>query len=172
MSETPPTLYCANHPKVETLLRCNQCGKPICPKCVVSTPTGYRCAECVRGQQRIFDTAVWYDFVTAAAICLVLSYLGSLVVRYIGFFTIFVAPLIGGAIAELTRLAVRRRRSQRLYFTAGVAAAIGSIPLLVPSLALIFNYASGWALLPLIWQGVYTALITSTVFYRLGGIRK
>ena len=35
--------YCANHPGVETSLRCNKCGKPICAKCAVRTPTGYRC---------------------------------------------------------------------------------------------------------------------------------
>ena len=35
--------YCANHPTVETTLRCNKCGKPICAKCAIRTPTGYRC---------------------------------------------------------------------------------------------------------------------------------
>ena len=55
-SPTAP-IYCANHPAVETTLRCNRCGKPICAECAVRTPTGYRCKECVRGQQKIFDTA-------------------------------------------------------------------------------------------------------------------
>jgi hypothetical protein len=37
---------CARHPDVLTTLRCNRCGKPICPRCMVETPVGYRCPEC------------------------------------------------------------------------------------------------------------------------------
>lgn len=60
--------YCANHPGVETSLRCNKCGKPICARCAIRTPTGYRCKECVRGQQKIFETAEWYDYALGFAI--------------------------------------------------------------------------------------------------------
>jgi hypothetical protein len=62
MIEKTEELYCANHPQTPTSLRCNRCEKPICPKCAVKTPIGYRCKECVRGQQKIFDTAQWYDY--------------------------------------------------------------------------------------------------------------
>lgn len=40
------TLFCANHAKTPTNLRCSRCGKPICLKCSVETPVGLRCAEC------------------------------------------------------------------------------------------------------------------------------
>src|SRR5215212_8141275 len=39
-------LYCANHPNVQTNLRCSRCGKPICARCRVATPVGYRCYDC------------------------------------------------------------------------------------------------------------------------------
>jgi hypothetical protein len=39
-------LYCANHPNVQTNLRCSRCGKPICARCRVPTPVGYRCYDC------------------------------------------------------------------------------------------------------------------------------
>ena len=55
MTEALPKMYCANHPTVETTLRCNRCEKPICAKCAVLTPTGYRCKECIKEQQKIFD---------------------------------------------------------------------------------------------------------------------
>lgn len=45
-SERPPAMRCANHPSVETHLRCSKCGKPICPKCVIPTPVGGRCRQC------------------------------------------------------------------------------------------------------------------------------
>lgn len=42
---------CSYHPNVRTRLRCSKCGKPICPRCAVETPVGYRCPDCaaVRG---------------------------------------------------------------------------------------------------------------------------
>lgn len=39
---------CARHPDVETGLSCNQCGTPICPRCMVQTPVGARCPDCAR----------------------------------------------------------------------------------------------------------------------------
>src|SRR4030043_298820 len=54
---TEVVLTCANHPNRETSLRCKRCNKPICSSCAVLTPVGYRCRECVRGQQATFDTA-------------------------------------------------------------------------------------------------------------------
>ena len=42
------TVYCSYHPNVETGLRCNKCGKPICVKCARRTPVGYRCPDCIR----------------------------------------------------------------------------------------------------------------------------
>src|SRR5215213_1946552 len=70
-----PVLYCANHPNVETLLRCNKCNKPICMKCAVKTPVGYRCRECVRQQQNIYFNAESWDY----PIAFVVSFLVTLV---------------------------------------------------------------------------------------------
>lgn len=168
MSDTPPTLYCANHPSVETGLRCKTCDKPICPKCAVLTPTGYRCKECVRSQQKVFETAEWYDYPVAFFIALVLSFGGSFLARLIGFFIIFVAAIIGVAIAEAVRYAVRRRRSPRLFQIAALGAALGSLPLIV---SMLFNLYLGYGLLwNLAWQVFYAFTITSTVYYRLRGI--
>ncbi|MDO8673525.1 MAG: hypothetical protein Q7O66_19120, partial [Dehalococcoidia bacterium] len=41
-------MKCAEHPKVDTNLRCGKCDKPICPKCLVYTPVGARCKDCAR----------------------------------------------------------------------------------------------------------------------------
>ncbi|HEX5396441.1 MAG TPA: B-box zinc finger protein [Candidatus Limnocylindria bacterium] len=42
---------CTYHPNVRTRLRCSKCGTPICPRCAVETPVGFRCPTCaaVRG---------------------------------------------------------------------------------------------------------------------------
>lgn len=165
MTSQPTPIYCANHPTVETNLRCNRCEKPICSKCAILTPTGYRCQECVRNQQKVFDTAVWYDYIFAIAIGFILSYIGSRIVSYIGFFTIFVAPIAGMIIAEAIRAAIRRRRSNLLFVLCGVAVAIGALIQII--LWLLWGFLS----LTLVWLGVYAFIVTSTVYYRLRGIR-
>ena len=168
--ETTPKLYCYVHPDRETLLRCNRCERPICSQCAVLTPTGYRCKNCVRGQQKIFDTAQSTDFIFAGVIALVLSFVGSLVAGVMGFFTIFLAPIAGVIIAEAVRWAVRRRRSRLLLQTAAGAAALGSLPLLVVALLPLFLGGGIGGLLGLLYRGLYTVLVTSSVYYRLGGI--
>jgi len=163
-----PKMVCANHPLKETLLRCNRCEKPICIQCALSTPTGYRCKECIRGQQKVFDTAQWIDYPLAIIIAGVLSLLGSIIASFIGFFTFFIAPAFGIFIAEAIRRAVQKRRSTLLFRLSAVAAAVGSLPLLIP---VILGALFGGGFYSLIWQGLFTFMITSTVYYRLRGIQ-
>jgi membrane associated rhomboid family serine protease len=37
---------CYRHPSRETGVSCSNCGRPICPECMTSTPVGMRCPEC------------------------------------------------------------------------------------------------------------------------------
>jgi hypothetical protein len=108
---------------------------------------------------------MWYDYVLALAIGFILSYIGSRIVSYIGFFTIFVAPIAGMIIAEAIRAAIRRRRSNKLFVLCGIAVAFGA---LIP---IILWLMSGFLSLTLVWLGVYAFIVTSTVYYRLRGIR-
>jgi len=39
---------CYRHPSRETGVSCSNCGRPICPDCMTSTPVGMRCPECAR----------------------------------------------------------------------------------------------------------------------------
>ena len=164
MTDSAPKMYCANHPDVETSLRCNKCEKPICAKCAVLTPTGYRCKECIRGQQKVFDTAEWVDYPLIFSSVLVLAYLGSLIAIRLGFFVILLAPLAGGVIAEIARFITRRRRSKRLYTIAAIAAVLGCVPL---GLQFILQFS----LFGLIWHLAYTILMVSTFYTRLAGIK-
>lgn len=171
MTNQTQMLVCANHPDTETNLRCNRCEKPICPRCAVQTPTGYRCKECVRGQQKNFNTATWYDFPIAILIAGVLSFLGSLIVPYIGFFALFLGPVIGTVIAEAVRRAIQRRRSRPLFVAATVAAALGCIIPLLPLLLRAILGGGFGPLIGLLWSGIYTFGVISSVYYRLSGIR-
>src|SRR5260370_19625291 len=100
------TLYCANHPNVATSLRCNKCNKPICTKCAVLTPVGYRCRECVRGQQQVFETVVWHDYLVAGVLAAVLGGLAGALLVNLSWFPIFLSPIAGGANARIQRVAL------------------------------------------------------------------
>lgn len=174
MAEDPQPLYCYVHPQRETLLRCNRCERPICQSCAVLTPTGYRCKECVKGQQKIFDTARWWDYPLAFITAGVLSYVGSQAAGLFGFFTILIAPVAGMIIAEAVRFVVRRRRSKPIPVLSAAATVIGGLAIPVANLvfALVNHYGDGSnGLMGLLWPAIYVALAASAVYYRLKGIR-
>jgi MFS family permease len=124
------TLYCVNHPNVETLLRCNRCGRPICLKCAQLTDVGYRCKDCIRGVQASYFTAVPIDNWIALGVSLIVSAAAmpfvGLILGRIGFFGFFIAFMIGGAaggvLAQIIRSAVGKRRGRYLrhFMIAGV----------------------------------------------------
>jgi hypothetical protein len=169
------TLYCANHPNVATALRCNKCNKPICARCAVRTPVGYRCPECVRTQQQVFETAAWYDYAIGAVVGGVLGVVATLGLGVLGWFMIFLAPVAGGISAEVVRAAVRRRRGRYLPAAAAGAYALGCLVVIgAPLVAgLAFGVplrGAGSLLLGLLVPGIYTVLATSTLYMRLRGI--
>ena len=175
-------IFCANHPDRETALRCNKCGKPICVKCVVRTPVGYRCRECVTQQQQIFETALWHDYVIAGVVAAVLSGIAGALITALGWFVIFLSPMAGGVIAEVIFRAVRKRRGKYLPLAAVGGAVLGGLPLCaLPAIGLLFSLfgaqsgggiGSGFGLLfGMLWPVVYIALCASTLYYRLRGIR-
>jgi hypothetical protein len=177
MTDTDLIVYCANHPQIETSLRCNRCEKPICARCAKKTPTGYKCDDCVRGIQKAFVTTEWYDYPVAFILAGTLSFIGGLIATsIIAFFTIFLAPVAGTIIAEVVRSAVQRRRSLRLYKIAALGTILGPMPLILFSVVefapgLFAGSISLWTFLPLFWRILYIFLATSTMYYRLSGIQ-
>ncbi len=170
---TSDTLYCANHPQVATSLRCNRCNRPICTRCAVRTPVGYRCRDCVRSQQQVFETALWYDYAVAVVLAAVLGFVSSLLLSLVGrflIFVIFLAPVAGGITAEVVRAAVRRRRGRRLPLAAVAGFVLGCLPLLgLPLLGALLTGSAG-QLLGLLLPLVYVVLASSTLYARLRGI--
>ena len=166
---TDNKLYCTWHPDRETYLRCNLCDRPMCIECAVKTPTGYRCKECVRGQQKKFDTAITRDYIYGILIALALGYIGGLLTIRIGFFVILLAPFAGGIIGEAVRKVINRRRAKSLFQAVTAAAVVGALLSAAP---LLFGLLLGSGnLFGLIWMAVYIVLMTSTLYYRLSGIQ-
>jgi tetratricopeptide (TPR) repeat protein len=161
------TLYCANHPNTETLLRCNRCGKPICTRCAMRTPVGYRCKECVAGLQANYYTGRAYDYPIAGLAAFLLSLIAGAIVPWLGglipFYgwiaMIFAAPAVAGLIAEIIRRSVAKRRSRYLWLAICVSAAFGSLA----------GAGLMWAIgLPssILTFGIYGVLLISTLYAR------
>jgi hypothetical protein len=163
--------FCANHPTTETTLRCNNCGKLICVKCARRTPTGYRCPECVRGQQKIFETAQATDYIFGALVAAFVSGVASFLISLIGnigFFGWFLvaaaAPTAGTIVAEAVRMVTGRRRSRNLFITIYAAMIIGALPIALWQL-MTFN------IFGIVFQGIYLFISIPTAYYRLSGIQ-
>jgi hypothetical protein len=170
MTETT-TLYCYVHPNRETSLRCNNCNRPICAACAIRTPTGYRCRECVKGQQRVFDTSEWYDYVLGFIVAGILSAIAAFLVTLIGgigFFGWFLiaagSPTAAVAIAEGVRLVTRRHRSRTLFMTVAAGVVLGALPVI---LFQVFSFN----LFGILFQVIYLIIAVPLVYTRLSGIQ-
>jgi hypothetical protein len=165
-------LHCVNHPNVETYLRCNRCGDPICTKCAVRTPVGYRCKNCVRTQQAVFyaDFRPVHYLITVA-VALPLSLIAGWLIPSLGWFAIILGPIAGSAIARAVQWATRRRRGRYVWAVACACIVVGALPWLLASLlgsVLAFGAGAGFSVaggvLGLIWFLVYLAAAVGSAY--------
>jgi len=175
-STNPDALFCYRHPNRETYLRCNKCNRPICSSCAVLTPTGYRCPECIRDQEKKFDTARLPDYLISCVLSAGIAFLGSYIARYIGFFTLLVAPVVSTIISEAILKLTRGRNSTLLTHLVLISAILGSLPLLLIGLYNLFFYLSYYGFsaigssLSTIWQAGYTIIMATTLHARIKGL--
>ena len=171
--------YCPKHPNNEARLHCNRCSRPMCTKCAVHTPTGYRCDDCVKGQQKVFVTAKPQDYVFGPLVGTVLGAISGSILGGFGFWMLFLAPVAGGIIAEAARWAIGKRRGKPLFqaITAGVI--LGALaPTLLPFLRDVLTYGSlaitqglGFFIGTIVWRLVFAVLAGGAAYYRLSGMR-
>lgn len=150
MAEEAPsseTLFCTVHPTVETNLRCNKCGRPMCVKCAKRTPVGYRCKECVQGQLQVFYNAQPLDWALQGGSSLILGAVGAVLVGFIGgslgFFGWLIAFIgasaAGTLIADVAHRAAGRRRGRYSWLVVAAGIVTGSIIVaLLPAMATAF----------------------------------
>ncbi len=172
MTETT-TLYCYVHPNRATTLRCNRCERPICAQCAIRTPTGYRCRECVKEQQKTFNTALWYDYLIGLVVVAVLSMVASGIVAALSFLGIYLLLIIaffgaagaGALIANIALRIVSKRRSRALFITMAAGVVLGALPVTLIG----FFFFGGF--FSLIGQVIYVVVATPTVYARIAGIQ-
>ncbi len=99
---------CAQHPDVETRLRCSRCGKPICPRCAVRTPVGMRCPDCA-GTRPVSQAYPTGTLVAAAAGLAVATGVG-IIWGFLPEWQFYLALLLGfGVVETMARLLPSRR---------------------------------------------------------------
>ena len=126
-------MRCATHPGVETGLTCSKCGKPICPRCLVQTPVGARCAQCARSKLPAFILTPG-DYVKGilaglgvAIVCGILWYFIRWFIPYMVFFNLLVAAGIGYGIGQAMSYSVNRKRGLILKTVAGICVLVAYI---------------------------------------------
>jgi hypothetical protein len=123
-------MYCTVHPTISTGLRCNRCGRPMCTKCAVLTPVGYRCRECVRQQQDKFFDAQFYDYILVGIGTLVVGAIAAFIMSMLGFFffAIIIGPAIGGVIGRIVFTLTRKRRGRYMGYVVGACLVVSALP--------------------------------------------
>jgi hypothetical protein len=151
--------FCVNHPTEETGLRCNRCGDPICARCAVHTPVGYRCKNCIKEQQTAFYTGLPVDYIIAAVVSFPLAIAGAFITALLGWFlfAIFIGPAAGALVADLSWRAVGRRRSRYLWLVVCASIVVATFAVAVFWVGYLFH----------IGLIIYVALAVSAAYGRL-----
>lgn len=122
-TEDDAPLYCYNHPNEPTYLRCGRCERPICARCRVSTPVGFRCYECANVQvlpTYAIDTSV---YLKALVFGLVAGGLAGAVMGLFPAFEFWGALLVGIIVPEAVARASNQKRGPGLQMV-GIACVI------------------------------------------------
>ena len=117
-------LYCYRHPKSETYVRCGRCDQPICPRCAVQGPVGFRCRQCGLVKSAAISSFSPRQLALGVGIPIgggaIVGYLGG----QIGFYSIFLAFFAGAFIAEafVRSVGLKRGPIVRAMLYGGLAA--------------------------------------------------
>lgn len=126
-TETQAPLYCANHPNVETYLRCAKCEKPICARCRVSTPIGFRCFDCANLD--VLPTyAISTDYyVKAMLFGIVAATISAIFIGFVPLFEFWGAVFMGITVPEAVAAAANQKRGPGLQRVAVACVVAGFV---------------------------------------------
>lgn len=125
--ETTPTT-CAQHPGVQTSLRCATCGTPICPNCLVVTPVGMKCRKCAAGANSALYRPSAMQILLAILVSAVAGAVAGWAVQFsLGFLTIFLAIAYGAFAGQVILRASGRKRGLAVAIPAAVGLLTGAV---------------------------------------------
>lgn len=164
-AEEPEVLQCAFHPQVQTVLRCSQCGRPICVRCAHPFPVGQLCPICVGNRRPLYYRAGLLHLLASGTATLVAATLVGLPAAYLArtglglLIAILGGPFVGGLLAQVALRAGGRKRGPAVQATVAIATLAGS---LLGALPFFLPYGLGY-----LWGGtlnlfLYAALAAAS----------
>jgi hypothetical protein len=113
-------LFCYRHPQRETRIRCGRCDRPICVRCAMQGPVGFRCKTCGTLANDPLTTIRPTQGLLGLAISFGLGLVTAYIAGQIGFFLIIVSFIAGGLIAQaVTRVIGWKRGTTILLIVLG-----------------------------------------------------
>jgi len=93
-------MYCYRHPDRETRVRCGRCDRPICTRCAMQGPVGFRCKQCgtlaYDPMTSLRPTQALLGLLVATGLAAVVGFIAW----QIGLIGIIIGFFAGGVIAE------------------------------------------------------------------------
>jgi hypothetical protein len=93
-------LFCYRHPDRETWVRCGRCDRPICPRCAMQGPVGFRCRDCGKPAFDPLTSLKPTQAILGALVAIAGGTIAAIVASRIGFFAIIISFFAGGIVAE------------------------------------------------------------------------
>lgn len=121
----PGDVPCARHPHTPTRLRCSRCNTPICPKCAVRTPVGFRCPECagVRGLPTYATPGS--SLLNAAAVSIPIALVFAVIWAWFPAWNFYLSLALGFGVAEAIAWAASNKRGLDLQILGIVVVLLG-----------------------------------------------
>lgn len=160
-----PALRCYRHPDRETWVRCGRCDQPICPRCAMQGPVGFRCRECGRPATDPLTSMRPAQLATSLGIALLGGIVIGLFSNRIGFLGLILAWFAGGVIADAVIRFVGFKRGPKMVVALFGGILVGAAAMFVGE-AYTFAGQAGSAGGAFIWdylyaQGPWAALAAS-----------
>jgi hypothetical protein len=139
---------CANHPNRPTMITCSDCGKPLCPDCMVYSAVGIKCKECATPPRSALATLKTSKFLLAIAAGLwtatALGFAYYYILGSIRFFFVFI--FVAAGIGYLVGEVVSRTSGRYQGLKTAVAAAGATVWAFVlpPVTAAFISYGVHW----------------------------
>ena len=124
------TSYCPRHSDTATNLRCSRCNALVCPACMVHSPVGVRCPDCVQATKFPVYTVSVALMARAIAASVLMGAAGGLMLSFVLggvlFGILYLAAMagFGYVLAEGVSVAADRKRGRALQFVAAGGALV------------------------------------------------
>jgi hypothetical protein len=120
-------MHCYRHPDRETYVRCGRCDRPICTRCAMQGPVGFRCKNCGTLANDPLTTFRPTQLALGLAIATIGGIAIAMVTGFTGWFGIIIAFFGGGIIAETVTRTIGFKRGPKMIAIVMGGIIVGSI---------------------------------------------